>query len=110
MTTIIPKHCIECWKVNECKQKINMLAGTEPIEGFVSSTLADYVCGDCSQKSDNVESIDNPEVDSPIHCSICGMPLECRLTDDGVQYVKEALESGGGCCRELWKELFVDYL
>ena len=90
---------------------MNMMAGTEPVEGFFSPNLSDHVCWDCSQDSDNVESIDNPEVDCPIHCSICGVPLECRLTHDAIKYVKEALENCGGCCfRIIWKEIFADYL
>ena len=106
----IPKHCIICAKVNDCKQKVHMTAKTEPVEGFASFALADYVCGDCVQNSENVEPLDNPEVDSPIHCCLCSIPLECRLTKDGVEYVKEALDGDGGCCQELWRELFSDYL
>lgn len=113
MTTVnksIPEHCIKCAKVNDCKQKIYMTAETEPVKCFASFTLADYICGDCCQNSDNIEPINNPEVDSPIHCCLCGIPLECRLTDDGIKYIKEALDGDGGCCRELWKELFSDCL
>ena len=33
-----------------------------------------------------------PEVDYPLHCSRCNRPLDHSLTEDGVQYVLEALK------------------
>ena len=31
------------------------------------------------------------EADSPLHCSVCHYPLDCTLTDDGIEYVYQAL-------------------
>jgi len=102
-----PKHCIGCWKESECKQKYFMLADTEPVQGFVG--CADTWCEDCAP--DNADSYGYyPEVDIPMHCSGCGRPLQCSLTDYGVEYVKEAIAEADGCCRELWPTLFADYL
>ena len=38
----------------------------------------------------------SPEVDSPQHCAECGELLDCTLTDDGAEYVADALECGDG--------------
>ena len=108
-----PKHCIGCWNENKCQQKVYMLANTEPVPGFIG--CADAWCEE--HKPDNAESAGYyPESDSPMHCAECGRPLQCSLTDYGVDYVKEAIKnsetikSGGGCCRDLWPVLFADYM
>jgi len=105
-----PEFCKTCQQVKECKQKENMLAGTEPVEGFVDWESVDYYCIDCLGDSQDHQPMLNPELDSPAHCAGCGVPLECQLTTEGVQYVKEAIAEDGGCCRELWPVLFADYL
>ena len=105
-----PKHCIGCRKEQECSQKFFMTANTEPIDGYINFDAAEYVCWDCLNELDNYDSLDYPETDSPIHCSYCGRPLNCRLTADGLEYVKELLAGSGGCCRELWPKLFEEYL
>jgi hypothetical protein len=46
----------------------------------------------------------------PIHCAECGRPLQCTLTDYGVDYVRETIAENSGCCRELWPELFAECL
>lgn len=102
-----PKHCIGCWNEEKCQQKQYMLAGTEPVPGFTNH--ADTWCE--GHAGDNAESTGYyPESDSPMHCAECGRPLQCSLTDYGVDYVKEAIESGASCCRELWPVLFAEYL
>ncbi len=84
-----------------------MLADTQPVEGFVFD--ADTYCDDCLEPGDPRDSAAG-ETDCPQHCSGCGVPLECELTEAGIEYVKEAIASGAGCCQELWPELFRDYL
>jgi len=106
-----PEHCKSCPKLAECKQKVFMLADTEPVQGYVDIDASDYSCGSCIDLlTRNTIPMDNPELDAPAHCSNCGVPLECRLTTDGVEYIEELLAEGGGCCRELWATLFADYL
>ena len=104
-----PKHCIGCHKEKDCQQKKFMNAGTESTDGYADYELADWVCCNCLDNTHNSYPMENEEVDSPAHCSICGCPLTCRLTDAGIEYVKEALD-GKGCCQELWPVLFADYL
>lgn len=43
-----------------------------------------------------------PEVDSPLHCEVCYMPLECSLTPDGVNYVIE--QTLCGTIPTLWRD------
>lgn len=105
-----PDFCTECYKVSSCKQKVYMLADTQPVEGYYYD--AGVYCKDCLEGApqDKMESYSG-ESDYPIHCMECGIPIECQLTDDGVEYVREATSEGAaGCCRELWPELFRDYL
>ena len=71
---------------------------------------ASVYCEDCSKRiiselsemgiSDTGDSDDYPqgpypdgggEADCPNHCDFCGLFLENSLTDDGVEYVREAL-------------------
>ena len=104
------KHCQECEQFGTCKQKQFMTADTEPVDGYADFVLIDHVCHDCLDPKHDHESLDNPELDSPAHCSICHIPLNCQLTTDGVDYVRELLANSGGCCQELWPVLFADYL
>ena len=87
-----------------------MLAGTQPVEGYIDFDEADYFCIDCLNQDNNTCPTENEETDSPAHCSSCGRPLLCQLTTDGVEYVKNLLQEQSGCCRELWPVLFADYL
>ncbi len=101
-----PVFCSECGNMKTCKQKAFMLAGTEPVEGYVGD--GDIYCEDC--KHDGDESLGYyEETDTPSHCAECGVPIQCSLTDYGVEYVKESIAEGAGCCRELWPTLFADY-
>ena len=104
-----PEFCTCCWQEKNCQQKYFMNADTEPVDGYADFDLADMVCGDCLNKTHNHQPMFNGELDSPAHCSICGIPLNCRLTSDGIAYVRESIESCGGCCRELWPVLFANY-
>lgn len=83
-----------------------MTPDTEPVDGFIYE--ASTYCEEHAPEGAIEDH--NPEVDSPMHCDVCGIPLKCDLTTDGVQYVREELGYGGGCCRELWPVLFESYL
>jgi len=102
-----PTFCETCDNVETCKQKVSMLAGTEPVDGFVID--GEIYCEQCLLPGDPHEPISG-ETDCPEHCAECGAPLICDLTCEGVEYVKEAIADGNGCCRELWPDLFSDYL
>lgn len=102
-----PKHCIDCWNENRCKQKYYMLAETEPVLGLVG--CADVWCEEHAPRESESAGY-YPESDTPMHCAECGRPLQCSLTDYGVDYVKKAIEGGDGCCRELWPVLLAEYL
>ena len=101
------KYCIGCWNETKCQQKYYMLAGTEPVPGFVNN--ADIWCEDHAGKS-AVSADYYIESDTPMHCAECGRPLQCSLTDYGVDYIKKVIRGRDGCCRELWPTLFGDYL
>ena len=106
-----PKHCHDCYKLTECEQAQFMNANTEPVDGFVWD--GDYWCDNClpddiDDIDDQPQPLDYEEVDCPDHCGGCGIPLNCRLTTDGVEYVAKNMNDG--CCRELWPVLFANYL
>lgn len=110
-----PEHCVGCWAEEKCQQKQFMTANTEPVPGFVG--CADVWCEEHAPDNSDTESAGYyPESDSPLHCAECGRPLQCSLTDYGVEYVKEAianchfLSTGCCCCRELWPVLFREVL
>jgi hypothetical protein len=69
-----------------------MVAGTEPVEGFVYG--GEVYCADCG----NGAPYDGKS-DSPTHCGGCGVPIIHELTDEGIEYVRN---TPGGCARELW--------
>jgi len=98
--------CMECPMSEKCKQKEYMRPDTEAVQGYVGS--ADLWCNE--HKPKDAENMGYyPEMDSPAHCAECGRPLQCTLTDYGVEYVKEALQNDGCCC-ELWATLFAAHL
>jgi len=109
-----PDLCNDCKQLETCKQKQFMLANTKPVQGFVQN--ADVWCKEHTNPGleDMVLCYTiiplHGESDTPCHCANCGRPLDCELTDDGVEYVKEQLADGCGCCAELWPVLFADYL
>ena len=103
-----PKHCIGCWNETLCQQKEFMDANTEAVPGFVG--CADVWCEQHAPINHYESAGYYPESDSPLHCAECGRPLQCSLTDTGVDYVKEIIADDGGCCRELWSILFAAYL
>jgi hypothetical protein len=110
MDTEHPKHCEDCGKLETCKQKVNMLADTQPVGGFIADIAdCEIYCEDCLRPDDRREPY-HGETDCPQHCTGCGVPIDCGLTQDGVEYIKEAIAGGAGCCQELWPELFRAYL
>lgn len=114
MTNVIsdlPTHCRDCWKALNCEQAVNMHADTWPVQGYADFDAADHFCGDCLPPGHNNAPLDGEELDSPSHCSNCGVPLNHTLTTEGVKYVRAAIaDDDGGCCRELWPAVWADYL
>jgi len=109
-----PAHCHDCHNFPTCNQAQNMHADTEPVQGIVETEkYVDYFCYDCLPDDcpdDTTFPLDWQEIDSPCHCSVCGIPLCHSLTSDGVRYVREAVTDGLGCCREVWPTVWSDYL
>ena len=105
-----PLHCWTCPQLDTCKQAPNMCANTPATEPYYLSDGASLYCEDCAP--DGAYAVGSQETDCPSHCDICGAPLLCTLTDEGVAYVREALSrpDGAGCCRVLWPVLFAEYL
>jgi hypothetical protein len=103
-----PEFCENCWKKEDCLQKQYMLAETEPVEGYIDFTAAEYYCFDCLNPKHEVAWDDDSECDYPKHCANCGIPLNTRLTSEGIEYIKRNINNG--CCRELWPELYKEYL
>lgn len=100
-----PEHCHTCHLFSNCNQSQHMMEDTQPQTAYFMD--ASVLCKDCSNENGTEEPF--PWVDTPLHCGTCGTPLDCRLTEDGIEYVKESLAfDGGGCCRELWPTLFED--
>jgi hypothetical protein len=56
---------------------------------------SDILCEHCIKPADldafDCYPTEDQESDSPMHCTQCHRPLEHNLTDDGVQYVIEAV-------------------
>ncbi len=61
------------------------------VEGYVYG--ADHWCEDCLPVDKNHREVDVlcGECDSPCHCNVCRVPLECSLTSYGMEYVLEQL-------------------
>jgi hypothetical protein len=102
-----PAHCHDCHQFADCNQAQNMMADTEPVEGFIyDGEVYCYYCGDGDGGDDPYEG----ESDTPTHCAGCGVPIIHELTIDGVEYVREQLSDNTyGCCRELWPTVWADY-
>ena len=110
-----PAHCHTCWKFTTCTQAQNMTADTEPVHGYVETEkYVDHFCADCLPDDAPEETtfpMDNEEVDSPCHCSVCGISLIHSLTSTGIHFVRQVIAEGKtGCCRELWPAVWADYL
>lgn len=109
-----PRHCWYCLSFEECEQSQNMMPDTEPVDAYLGN--AEYRCeshyfaafpdADPQAFEDDGLMGNAGESDTPEHCVICGVPLKCSLTTDGIEYVKDAIAEGAGCCRELWPVLF----
>lgn len=113
-----PKHCWDCAQFKDCHQAQSMVAGTEAVKGFVVSEIADgtyigeHFCADCLTEAweDDAIPMDYEECDGPYHCCKCGVPLLHGLTSEGIDYMREAVEEGGGCAREVWPTVWADCL
>jgi hypothetical protein len=103
-------HCYDCWKFEDCNQKDSMVSGTEPENGFLVGQ--DYFCAYCLPDTTDEKpfTTDYMETDTPIHCCNCGSPLHHNPTEDCIEYVREAIETGEGCCRVIWPEIYSVYL
>jgi hypothetical protein len=70
----------------------------------------DTFCLDCAGKHrhDDEVNMDYVEVDCPWHCDECGALLGGSLTEDGVKYVKDALERNDGHAAVLaqWRDFY----
>ncbi len=88
-----PKHCHDCHSFSNCHQAQNMMAGTEPVNGYVWAGVV------CCAKCDGEGIPYRGKSDSPTHCDGCGVPIIHELTDEGVKYVRNSVD---GCCREVW--------
>ncbi len=110
----VPVHCCACTKLADCHQAQNMTADSEPVHGWIETEkYVDHFCVDClpdDYPEETTWSMDNEEVDTPCHCSVCGVPLIHLLTSEGIHYVRQAIAEGAGCCRELWPAVWADYL
>jgi hypothetical protein len=102
-----PKHCHGCHAFADCPQASNMNANTEPVEGWVQD--GDVYCTDCMELPVPDDYPYEGESDSPTHCGGCGVPIIHDLTTDGVEYVRELLADGNGCCQEVWRTVWADY-
>jgi hypothetical protein len=83
---------------------------------------ADMYCEECGKLYPQEPNNDQPhdsneyaisypdagEADTPIHCGRCFTLLDCTLTDDGREYVREALADGSGDPEILrqWRDTF----
>jgi hypothetical protein len=110
-----PDNCHDCHQLDNCHQAQNMHPNTKPVLGYVDD--CEVYCKDCLDVTD-LDGEDfleyfepyEGESDSPTHCGGCRVPIIHDLTIAGVEYVREALSEGGGCCDELWPIVWADYL
>ncbi len=77
-----------------------MMADTEPVKGWLRE--GEVFCADCGGDDDDCTLYEG-ESDSPVHCSVCGVPIIHALTAEGVDYVRNTIN---GCCREVWPTLW----
>lgn len=94
-----PKHCHDCHAFADCRQAQNMMADTPPVEGWLID--GEVFCATCLDDDTYHYQPLSGEWDSPTHCENCGVPIKHELTQEGVDYVREAL-ADTGCCQELW--------
>lgn len=106
----VPEHCKNCPRLADCVQAEYMNADTPAEPGYTDVTVGEYFCEHHVDCSHDCFPLDGEELDSPAHCAECGAPLSHDLTPDGVEYVKQAIAEGTGCCRELWPEVWRDWL
>jgi hypothetical protein len=103
-----PKGCHGCHKFDDCVQAKHMNANTEPVDGWVYD--GEVYCADCNGDTHcHYGDEYGGESDSPTHCGGCGVPIIHELTIEGVEYVRESLANGAGCCDELWRAVWADY-
>ncbi len=106
-----PEHCWECGQFGDCVQAQNMVKDTIVMCGFVDTEkYVDHFCGNCLPDDADGIPIDNEEIDYPTHCCNCGVPLAHDMTSDGVKYLKKKIADNDGCCREIWPEIWRNYL
>lgn len=108
MNTVVntPTLCHNCFKFSDCTQAQNMNADTHPVEGYVCD--GDVYCADCLDGNDGSDYSGVP--DTPTHCGGCGVPIMHELTSYGVEYVRKTLADHAGCCEEVWRTVWADYL
>ena len=97
-----PAHCHDCNQFADCHQAQNMMADTEPVEGWV------YYGGVCCAKCDG-DRDSTPyegESDNPTHCVDCGVPIIHDLTDEGLSTFATILTVAVGKCGRLFGVLF----
>lgn len=68
-------------------------------------------CGSRADCINAVELVDSHDASAPpLQPSLIGVPLENPLTDDGIEYVREAIEAGGDVATQIWADIYSDVL
>ena len=81
------------------------------IYAYLVENDTSFICWDCLRKTHAMLAYQGfpnggGEADAPQHCDSCGVFLENPLTDEGVQYVLEAIEEGSGSCIAEWAAFY----
>lgn len=68
-------------------------------------------CPDCAPSEDDPIFAISEGGDSPDHCNCCDALIPVSLTSDGMEYVKERLESEQGrpAVLELWRKVYLEH-